>query len=158
MNKPPLNIWNDIERCWVMRLDIVFEGQTISGIHNSDFEDVVNDIDWLIIKLSRYRDEMASEYGEPALKFPPKNFTHIYLMHDSSNGLTKIGRSVYPEKREKTLVSDRSSIELRFVSPLCDRKIEKDFHHRFRSKRERGEWFRLNAGDIQSIVNYKYGA
>ena len=43
MKKAPLNIWNDIERCWVMRLDIVIEGQTVSGIHNSEFEDVVNE-------------------------------------------------------------------------------------------------------------------
>lgn len=156
--KTPLNIWNDIERCWVMRMDLVIEGKTISGIHHTDFEDVVNDLDWVIRKLKRYQDEMASIYGEPILKYRPKELTHVYLMIDTSTGLIKIGRSIDPMQREKTLLSDKSSISLIFVSPLCHRKIEKVFHKKFAEKRQRGEWFRLDAHEVQQIKTFDYGS
>lgn len=154
--KTPLNIWNNVERCWVNRLDIVFEGSRITGIHNSDFTDVVSDLDWLIQKLKVYRDEMAFSYGEPIKKYNPNGLTQVYLMNDSHSGYTKIGRSIDPEKRERTLLGDKSTIELIFVSPKCERSVEKELHYIFREKRVRGEWFDLTADDIKKIMAFDF--
>ncbi len=154
--KPPLNIWNDIERCWVQRLDIVFEGQRITGIHHTGFEDAVSDLDRVIRKLSIYRDEMAAYYGEPTIKYNPVGLTKIYLMSDTHTGYTKIGRSIDPEKRERTLLGDKSTIKLIFMSGECDRSIEKELHHRFKEKRIRGEWFNLSLDEIEEIKNHRF--
>jgi len=145
--KRPLNIWRNIEKTSVLRLDLVFEYSKIVGIHHSDFEDVVSDLDWLVAKLQGYRDEMAAFHGEPIKKFQSTHFTHVYLMYDKSTGHTKIGRSFKPQQREKTLISDKSSIELFFVSPHCESSIEKELHKIFKHKRVRGEWFDLNEED-----------
>lgn len=64
----PLNIWKNVEKCWIQRLDLVFENQSIKGIHHSEFTDVVNDLDWVIAELTKYRNAMARHYGHKQKK------------------------------------------------------------------------------------------
>lgn len=156
--RKPVNIWNDIERCSVLRLDIVFEGKTIVGIHNSDFTDIENDIDWLCNKLNAYKSEMATYYEDiPPVKRSMLK-TYIYLIYDRGNGLYKIGRSINPATREKTLQSEKPNLQLIWISSLTDKKNEKILHDLFKSKRVRGEWFRLSKPDIEIIKDYNYGS
>lgn len=85
-----------------------------------------------------------------------KGYTFIYLMHDPHSGLHKIGRSVTPEVRERTLVSQMPSIEIIFTSIECRIQKEKELHKLFAAKRVRGEWFKLHLEDIDTIRNYNY--
>jgi hypothetical protein len=159
MNKkrrPPINIWNNIERTWGMRLDIVFEGATIVGIHNSDMDDVIDSIDWLCRKLQIYKSEMEVIYEN---KPPGKRSmiaSYIYMIRDNNTGLIKIGRSINPILREKTIQSENPNLDLFWVSPTTQPSIEKRIHSIFKNKRIRGEWFDLTDGDIELIKNYPY--
>lgn len=156
--KKPLNIWNDCERLWVMQLNFVFEGQTLTGIGNSDFEDVVKDLDWLIKKITLYRNEMNLIYNsKKKVKSKSTIATHVYLLYCINTGLYKIGRSINPTFREKTIGSEQPNIEMVFSSPITDKGSEKELHKMFSSKRVRGEWFRLDSSDILTIKNYPYG-
>ncbi len=71
-----------------------------------------------------------------------------YLMTDSNTGYTKIGRSVNPRIREKTLQSEKPTITL---FKVCDKDIELSLHDRYAAKRIRGEWFNLSEADITNI-------
>lgn len=76
-----------------------------------------------------------------------------YLMKDKSTGCTKIGKSFEPRMRERTLQSEKPSIELLAV---CNENIEKKLHKEFADFRVRGEWFRLEESLIKGIIK-KYG-
>lgn len=73
-----------------------------------------------------------------------------YLMHDSNTGYTKIGMSVNPRQRERTLQSEKPTITLFRV---CDTLVEKKLHGIYAAKRVRGEWFDLTESDIEKICN-----
>lgn len=78
---------------------------------------------------------------------------YVYLMVNNGTGYIKIGTSKNPRHRERTLHSQEPTI---FVIALwcCDKKIEKELHEKFKSKRIRGEWFDLNLRDLKNIEEY----
>lgn len=82
-----------------------------------------------------------------------KEPTEIYVMIDKSNGYYKIGRSKNADRREKTLQSEKPTIELmfKFGGVKGDEKI---LHEMFKEKRIRGEWFDLNGSDLINIKEY----
>tara|TARA_R100001460_G_C3506284_1_gene170975 strand:- start:126 stop:830 length:705 start_codon:yes stop_codon:yes gene_type:complete len=82
--------------------------------------------------------------------------TKVYLMFDSNTGYYKIGRSVKPRIREKTLQSQKPTIDLLFTWQGYN-KDETNLHKMFSEKRVRGEWFNLNNKDIDTIKNYFEG-
>ena len=76
----------------------------------------------------------------------------VYLMCDSKNGYHKIGISKTPEYRERTLQSEKPTIEMVCAKEYPSRKIaeaiESALHKVFAEKRVRGEWFELNSADV----------
>jgi hypothetical protein len=74
-------------------------------------------------------------------------------MIDKNTGYYKIGRSLKPKFREKTLQSEKPTIELLFSNDAKIKK-EKDLHNMFSDKRIRGEWFDLNGSDLTKIKEY----
>jgi len=81
---------------------------------------------------------------------------HVYLMHDTSNGYYKIGISNKPYYREKTLQSEKPTIELitskKFPVRKIAESIEKSLHSVYNDKRLRGEWFELDEDDVKNII------
>lgn len=81
------------------------------------------------------------------------NFTKVYVMIDKNTGFYKIGRSIDPIKRERTLQSEKPTIEMLFNHDARV-KDEKELHNMFSDKRVRGEWFDLNGSDLHKIREY----
>jgi hypothetical protein len=75
-----------------------------------------------------------------------------YLMKDFFRGFHKIGKSINPQVRERTLQSEVPTIELVHV---IDEDIEKHLHEKFSAKRIRGEWFNLSNNDLNYITSWK---
>lgn len=77
---------------------------------------------------------------------------YVYLMKDTINGYHKIGISNNPRYRERTLQSEKPTIELlcakQYPSRNIAEAIEFALHKAFGDKRMRGEWFNLNAQDV----------
>ena len=78
--------------------------------------------------------------------------TKTYLMKDFFRGVHKIGKSINPQVRERTLQSEVPTIELVHV---IDEDIEKHLHEKFSPKRIRGEWFNLSINDLNYITSWK---
>ena len=78
--------------------------------------------------------------------------TNVYIMIDHNTKYCKIGRSDNPLKREKTLQSEKPTIELIYKFE-CEYGIEKELHNKFNDKKIRGEWFNLDNNDIEYIKN-----
>lgn len=80
----------------------------------------------------------------------------VYLMMDTTNNFHKIGISNKPQYREKTLQADKPTIELLCSKEFPNRKIaesiEKSLHMTFDNKRIRGEWFQLDAQEVDDII------
>lgn len=154
----PVNMWKNIERCWVLRLDLVYEGKTIVGIHNFDTKNAIIEIDTICKKLQEYKHELELFYNiEPTPKTKTRFYTYVYILFDERTCYYKIGKSINPLFREKTISSEIPSVKMIFISPLTNPETEKELHKIFNKKRIRGEWFKLNQDDINFIRNFKYG-
>lgn len=85
-----------------------------------------------------------------------KDACYVYLMVDTSNGYHKIGISNRPDYREKTLQSEKPTIERicakQFPSRLIAQAIESALHTAFAAKRVRGEWFNLTEEEVKQII------
>lgn len=79
----------------------------------------------------------------------------VYLMHDTTNDFYKIGISNNPGYREKTLQSEKPTIEMICCKEYPIRTIAEAFeaalHKTFADKRIRGEWFSLTQTDIMIL-------
>lgn len=79
----------------------------------------------------------------------------VYLMCDSKNGYHKIGISKTPEYRERTLQSEKPTIEMVCAKEYPSRKIaeaiESALHKVYERERIRGEWFNLSKADVMMI-------
>jgi hypothetical protein len=79
-------------------------------------------------------------------------------MKDNSTKLYKIGLSNDVEKREKTLQSEKPTIELlsqkEFPNRMDASMAEKALHCNFGEFRVRGEWFDLGQSEIEDIIAY----
>jgi hypothetical protein len=77
---------------------------------------------------------------------------YVYLMTDTTNGYHKIGISNNPKYRERTLQSEKPTIELlcakQYPSRTIAEAIEGALHKAFGEKRLRGEWFNLSDQDV----------
>lgn len=86
-------------------------------------------------------------------KFPG---CYVYLMKDTSNGYYKIGISNTPEYRERTLQSEKPTIEMiackKFPTRKIAESIESALHTTYSQQRLRGEWFNLNDADVAAII------
>lgn len=84
------------------------------------------------------------------------NWCYVYLMRDNTNGYHKIGISNKPEYREKTLQSEKPSIEMLACKKFPTRKIaeaiESALHTAYSQQRIRGEWFNLDDEDVAAII------
>lgn len=89
------------------------------------------------------------------IKETTSDFCFVYLMHDTSNGYYKIGISNNPEYRERTLQSEKPTIEMvvskRFPVRNIAEGVEKALHEIYSEKRLRGEWFYLNSNDVEHV-------
>ena len=75
-----------------------------------------------------------------------------YIMYDQISGFYKIGKSINPEFREKTLSSQTPQIKL--INKCLESIVsERYLHSLFSNKNVRGEWFNLEMDEIEHIFN-----
>ena len=86
-------------------------------------------------------------YSRSSRQTAEKSF--LYLMRHT-NGLTKIGRAVNPEAREKTLQAEDPRLEMIFSSDGIGH-YERKLHQVFADFRKRGEWFDLDEHHVEWI-------
>lgn len=83
----------------------------------------------------------------------PERATYVYIMKDDHNGLYKIGKSVNPKYRERTLQSEKPSIKMVFSTEERDDFSEYSLHSEFSEFRIRGEWFDLTPCQVRYICH-----
>lgn len=83
---------------------------------------------------------------------------YLYLMQDLSTMLYKVGISKTPTYREKTLQSEKPTINMICSKEFIDRKaaysIEQNIHSNFKKNRIRGEWFSFSSIEVKLIESY----
>lgn len=78
---------------------------------------------------------------------------YVYLLLNPRTNFFKIGSSKKVGYREKTLQSQEPEIKLITYWPGSV-TIEKELHKKFQEKRQRGEWFKLDFDDLETLNNY----
>ena len=119
----------------------------------------------LILYIRKYVETIMEIH--PHYNFPNRTTDHsninsniepcyVYLMLDTINGYYKIGISNKPDYRERTLQSEKPSIEMLACKKFPTRKIalsiESALHTAYSLQRVRGEWFNLNDEDVAAII------
>ena len=156
-----LNIASDITKCYGEQINIEYQGNSIVCVNGIEDQNELEYIESLISKLDRYKGKLEEFYGLKKRKKVSSmlsiKLSHIYVMYDENNGYYKIGRSINPKFREKTLQAEAPKVTALFVSPLTYAANEQVLHREFAQKRIRGEWFSLCSSDIDYIKSYDYG-
>lgn len=98
--------------------------------------------------LKPYKEDSIKESKAIPKKINKSKQYKTYIMVDFNTGFYKIGKSVNPCIREKTLQSEKPTIEI-LLSVNDD--LELYLHRKYSGKRIRGEWFSLNENDISYI-------
>jgi hypothetical protein len=96
-----------------------------------------------------YRDFFGNIADRPV----EKGKEYVYLMVNSDTGLIKIGKSINPAYRERTLHSQEPAVHL-IAMWCCGKQVEKELHKMFIHKRVRGEWFRLTISDMTTLEKF----
>lgn len=145
----------DMLKCLISEDGIVPYFDLRNDLHREIFECAILNSDLIGGELELIADEDVPLDAVNAEDTPTRaeRITHIYLMRNNRNGLTKIGKSIAPKFREKTLQSEEPEISIIFISHLCGESAETNLHEKFSEKRIRGEWFNLNSEDIDFIKN-----
>jgi hypothetical protein len=89
-------------------------------------------------KSDNFKEELVSEIK-------------TYIMKDCNTGFYKIGKSINPKLRERTLQSEKPTIK---IIKVFDKNIEKNLHNTYKDFRVRGEWFDLNNIQINYICTH----
>ena len=71
-----------------------------------------------------------------------------YILKDKNTGYYKIGKSINPLDREKTLQAEKPTYEL---IKIFNNDIESDLHKKYKKQNVRGEWFNLNKIQLKYI-------
>jgi len=82
---------------------------------------------------------------------PIKSKSKTYIMKDSNTGLYKIGKSINPKYRERTLQCEKPTISM---IKIFESDIEKQLHENYSKHRVRGEWFDLNEIQLRYICTH----
>ncbi len=100
-------------------------------------------------KLDFYKD-IFQDVDVHKAKDDKSKFNKIYILFDERNNLFKIGRSIKPSIRERTLQGEAPRIEMIacWVAPI---EIEKELHEMYKETRCRGEWFSLDLVHLKEI-------
>lgn len=103
--------------------------------------------------IQRYRKSIGKVYKQPLKPNESKILeSKTYLMKNSRNGMYKIGKSINPSRREKTLQSEEPMIK---IVKTWNYDIEKTLHKKYSKQRIRGEWFKLSYIQVKYIcTNY----
>jgi hypothetical protein len=131
----------------------------ISGKENTDFKDYIDNLSKkLHYEYVNYREQNYYKRTDlPYEKKPkePKYKRYTYLMYDEISGYYKIGKSINPEFREKTLSSQTPKIRL--IYKCKEVVVSEDYLHKlFQYKRVRREWFDLNTDELDVVLNLMY--
>ena len=98
------------------------------------------------VELMKANEHLFVEQMEQLEDVKPKS--KCYILKDHNTGLYKIGKSVNPVFREKTLQSEKPTIE---AVKIFKKDHEDELHKKYSKQRIRGEWFKLNKIQLQYI-------
>ncbi len=103
---------------------------------------------------SKYHYQNFTSKINPKQKSSTKD-CYLYLMQNLKNGYHKIGISIEPIYREKTLQSEEPNISTvktrKFMNRKIAKEIETELHKKYDHKKVRGEWFDLNQIELEEI-------
>lgn len=101
------------------------------------------------INKTNWADQVEEILDDDKVRETP---AYVYLMRHA-NGLTKIGMSVRPRIRERTLQAEDPRLEMIFKAKVSEPKaVERRLHEEYRSRRKRGEWFDLEPRHVDRII------
>ena len=91
-------------------------------------------------------------YFKKESKSDTKKTKQTYIIKDDNNPQWyKIGKSIDPLKREKTLQSEKPSIK---IVKIFKEDYEKELHKQYKKNRGRGEWFKLSNLQLKYICTH----
>lgn len=122
----------------------------INSLENYDETEDHNNYHWHCHK-NKLNPATGLPYGDEPLK--PQQLGHIYIAKDSAaHRYLKIGFSLSPELRERTLQADKPTIKI-IASFPGTLKNERAIHAILKDKRFRGEWFDASMQEVLDAIN-----
>lgn len=108
--------------------------------------------DEYILYLKNFNRELTQSANKKNTKSKEILKQKTYILKDNNTGFYKIGKSINPKERERTLQSEKPTIKM---IKEFKTDIESKLHKKYSEHRVRGEWFDLNNVQLKYIcTNY----
>ena len=116
-------------------------------------------ISWFINKYKKYKEAKINlkHFEQNKIKINEKNKfnfktykqeSQCYIIKDENTGLYKIGKSIDPLHREKTLQSEKPLLK---AVKIFQEDHEAELHDLYKKQRVRGEWFNLTKLQLEYV-------
>jgi len=131
--------------------DFYFYSKVKKKLYSENYVDLVK-YDEYIIYQNEYVKKLVAK--KPKVKKVKKNNTKnkkTYILKDNNTGYYKIGKSINPLNREKTLQSEKPTYQM---IKIFDKDVEYELHKKYNNQRQRGEWFNLNNTQVKYICTH----
>lgn len=86
-----------------------------------------------------------------------QNKSYVYLICDPAQNLFKIGvtKNLYSKRMKQLQTGNGTELHMvNYHQTHYPYRIEQLLHNKFQTKREHGEWFRLEIEDVTSFKNF----
>lgn len=100
------------------------------------------------IELMRSNEHKVIEFNNIDMLTANKLKSKCYIIKDENTGLYKIGKSIDPLHREKTLQSEKPLLK---AVKIFKEDHEAELHDLYKKQRVRGEWFELTKLQLQYV-------
>ncbi len=104
----------------------------------------------IVLPFMKHSELYEHIFGKLPIIEPAEGKNFIYLMHNNRNNLIKIGKSINPRHREKTLQAEEPEITMIAVWEASG-ALERYLHRLYKDKRLRGEWFQLSYNELLNV-------
>lgn len=134
----PRNIISTLE----LLQTIYFRAVEIQGIRTYE---VRKEVFWFMDE-----QEIVKDHSDLPMLLKKK---FVYITLSKNTGLYKIGFSINPYKREKTLQAEDPELEM-ITFFEADQSVEAEIHRKLKSKRVRGEYFKLSLKELKDAEKF----
>jgi len=130
-----------LESFWVWTFNDGKLSQTINGKHYIS--------EYLVLNYKTI-EELINRGLENYLPESDRKESKTYLLFNSHSGLYKIGKSINPAQRLKSIQNMTPGTELLM---FCNSDIESELHEKYKERRHSGEWFELSENELEELVD-----
>ena len=131
--------------------DFYFYSKVKKKLYSQNYVDLVKYDEYIIYQNEYLNMLITKKTKDEKVKKNNNKNKKTYILKDNNTGYYKIGKSVDPLNREKTLQSEKPTYQM---IKVFNKDVEYELHKKYNNQRQRGEWFDLTRTQVKYICTH----